>query len=436
VTPVSSRAAESGDTEPGGLDRYRLALWIVAATALVGRVAAAIILDGFRHPEIDEYDVIAKNMLADRGFTYTHLGVLYYSYIAPLPAWTSAASYWLTGSIAAAVSLQIVAGTVLAPVTAAVARRLFGGWMAPLVSGLLVATHPGLVLYSAAKVHALAFDSVFFTLTLLQSYRVAERPTVRRAAELGVIVGAGTLSRATIIIFLPIAGLWLLLVTPTPARRMAQRGAIVAALCGAAVVAPWTIRNSLLHHRFVFLLTTNSEVFWRGNNPYATGGSYIDNEHIVLEALPPDEMRDLERQPDELAQARWFQSRSAAFIKAHPVAFVRLTATKFLHFWWFSSQTGMRYPRAWLNLYMAYYVVALVLAATGVWKLVQERGAAVPPALLLATFLIALSGLQSLYYVEGRHRWAVESMLLALSGGGAVVLLQRIRVSFPRTGSR
>lgn len=425
------------ESDPAGRDRYRLALWTAGAAAFLARVGAAIALDGFYHPQIDEYDFIARNILAGRGFTYTHIGVLYYSYIAPLPAWISAASYWLTGSITAAVILQIIAGTALAPVTAAVARRLFGGWMAPLVAGLLVAVHPGLILYSAAKVHALAFDSLFFTLTLLQSYRLAERQTARRAVELGVIVGVATLSRATIIIFLPLSALWLLLIM-RPAWRTALRSAVVATVCAAAVVAPWTIRNSLLHHRFVFLLTTNSEVFWRGNNPYATGSSYIDSEHIVLEALPPDEMRDLEHQPGELAQARWFQVRARAFIRENPGAFVRLTATKFLHFWWFSDQTGVRYPRTWFDLYMAYYLVAVVLAAAGVWRLAQGAGHVLRLALLLGSLLLALSVLQSLYYVEGRHRWAVEPMLLALSGGGAAAVFQRMQrpTSLLRTGNR
>jgi len=39
---------------------------------------------------------------------------------------------------------------------------------------------------------------------------------------------------------------------------------------------------------------------------------------------------------------------------------------------------------------------------------------------VLGLFLLGLSGLQSLYYVEGRHRWAVEPLWLVVAGGGAV----------------
>jgi hypothetical protein len=48
-------------------------------------------------------------------------------------------------------------------------------------------------------------------------------------------------------------------------------------------------------------------------------------------------------------------------------------------------------------------------------------------AVLLVMLLLALSGLQSLYYVEGRHRWAVEPLLLAISGGGIAWIRERGR---------
>lgn len=226
------------DSRPTLSNDYRIVLWIVAAVAFAIRIAAAVALDGLHHPHISEYDAIARNMLAGRGFSYLHLGVVYYSYIAPLPAWTSAASYWLSGSLAPAMMLQIAAGTALPVVTAVIARRLFGGWVAPFASGLLIALHPGLVLYSAAKMHALAFDAFFFSLVLLQAFRLADRLTTRRAVELGLIVGIGVYSRATIVIFLPIAGLWLLIVVPRHARRSAIRAVAIATLCAAAVVGP------------------------------------------------------------------------------------------------------------------------------------------------------------------------------------------------------
>lgn len=270
---------------------------------------------------------------------------------------------------------------------------------------------------------------------LIRQARLAERLTTARAAQLGVIVGLGALSRATIVIVLPIIALWLLLRAPRASRSRALACAVVAGLCAAAVIGPWSVRNSLLHGRFVFMVTTDSEVFWRGNNPHATGHSYIDAGRPVLYALSEGEMRDLQRQPDELAQARWFATRSREFIRANPGAFVRLTLVKFYSFWWFAPQTGTLYPRHWLQLYMAYYIAAVVLALLGARELVRGGGSGVARLVLISAFLLGVSALQSLYYVEGRHRWAIEPIVLALSGGGLAMLVNRYRVAVPAGAS-
>ena len=400
-------------------------LLLVSAAAVLVRLIAALVLDGFRHPHLEEYDLIARNMLAGRGFTYPHHGITYFSYIAPLPAWLSAASYWLTGSLALHMALQILAGALLAVAAALLARRIFGGTAAMLAAGVLVAVHPGLIVYSASRAHSLPFDALLFTLAVLQAIRVAERPTHLRAATLGLVVGLGILSRATVLLALPVAAAWILLVRPTLPRRKALGAAALAGVCAAVVVAPWSVRNSQLHGRFVFLVTTDGEVFWRGNNPSATGTSHIDAERTVLSALSPVDVQELHRQRDEIAQSEWFRARALKFIREHPDAFVGLTLRKFLYFWWYASTTGLLYPPGWFQLYLAYYVTALLLAAVGSWSIAVAGGRPAQYALLIGLILVAVSSFQSLFYVEGRHRWAVEPMILVMSGGGVAALLAR-----------
>jgi 4-amino-4-deoxy-L-arabinose transferase-like glycosyltransferase len=400
------------------------AAWIAALLALFTRLAAALATGGLRHPELNEYDSIARSLVAGKGFQYVHIDVLYYSYAPPLCSWLSAASYWLMGSIAGYMLLQIAAGAGLAMATSHIATRLVRAPLAGLAAGALVAFHPGLVVYSATKAHPLTFDALFFTLALLQSFRLAQRQTVRRAIEFGLIIGVGTLSRSTIIIFLPLTALWLAVVVPNQSWPATIRSICIAGLCTAAIVAPWTIRNSLLHHRFVFLLTTDSEDFWRGNNPYASGGSYAGPNQLVLTSIPPAELQDLKNQPNELAQSDWFMVRAREFVRTHPGQFVRLTLTKFFQFWWFAPHSGVMYPGWWLYGYAVYYVMVLALAGIGVVAVINLDAWARQQALLLVVFVLALSGLQSLFYVEGRHRWAVEPMVMALSGAGVAQALR------------
>jgi 4-amino-4-deoxy-L-arabinose transferase-like glycosyltransferase len=409
----------------------RRVVMVVSVIALLVRVAAAIATRGLWQPELFEYDAIARNMLNGQGFTYSHFDVVYHSYAPPMHSWITAASYLATGSIVPLMLMQAAAGAALVVVTALLAERLFGGWLPAAAAGLLVALHPGLVVYSATKAHPLTFDALFFALALLQTFRLADQPTTRRAAVLGLVIGIGALSRSTIVVFLPIAGLWLLFGARRPSWPTAVRLGVIAGVCAAAVMAPWTIRNALIHDRFV-LVTTDSEVFWRGNNPYATGHSYVDADRIVLDLLPKEQLEEIRNQPDELAQAAWFAQQARTFIRGNPGAFVRLTVTKFFHFWWFAPQSGVLYPQRWLHLYMAYYLAVLFLAVAGVWTLAHMSPAPLEQTVVLVAFLVVLSGLQSLYYVEGRHRWAVEPMLLVLSGGGVAALIRRLGVDGSR----
>jgi 4-amino-4-deoxy-L-arabinose transferase-like glycosyltransferase len=404
----------------------RRAAIISATIALVIRLCVSVATGALWHPQVWEYDSIARAMLAGQGFVYVHTDVLYRSYAPPLHSWLAAASYWVSGGLVPLMLLQVVAGAALAAVTASLAGQVFRRALAALAAGLLVAVHPGLVIYSATKSHPLVFDALFFSLALLLTFRLAAVPSPRRAAELGLLIGLGALSRATIVIFLPVAGFWLLARAPARAWLPPIRAGLIAGLCAAAVIAPWTIRNSLIHHRFVFMLTTDGEDFWRGNNPWASGHSYADSGSTVMAAIPPAVLQDIRTQPGELAQADWYWAHARAFIEAQPVAFVRLTLRKFWQFWWFAPSSGVLYPRSWMLAYMTFYLACVACALLGLRALPRTR-AARQQALVIGAFLIALSALQSLYYVEGRHRWGVEPMLLILSGGGAASLVDRRR---------
>lgn len=406
-TPVTSGAEATGN-------------WLaLAVLALVVRLVAAAALDAFRHPELFEYEALARAMLAGDGFTYHHLGVVYHSYAPPLYSWICAAIYLVGGSPATVLIVQMLAGAALAVLVALLAERLFGSRPAGLAAGLLMVVHPGLVIYAGTKLHPLTFDALFFTLALWQCWRFADRPTVERAAVLGLVVGVGALTRATIVVFLPLACVW----SVWAARRISwatARNWVVAAVCAGAVILPWTVRNTVINGEFVWMVSVDGEVLWRGNNEYATGHSYLTPDRLILDTLTPTEQSELRSLPSETAQSQWFRARAWDFIKVDPGRFIRVTLTKLGRFWWFGPQTGVLYPEWWLTAYMVFYLFVLALAAVGAWSVAAsgDHGARARLILILL-FSLALSGLQSLYYVETRHRWAIEPLLLLIAGGGA-----------------
>jgi 4-amino-4-deoxy-L-arabinose transferase-like glycosyltransferase len=391
--------------------------------AFVVRLLAAFVVNDFHRPELFEYEDLARSLLDGRGFAYHHLGVTYQSFTAPLYSWVCAVIYDAGGSVSGVLLLQMLIGSGHAVMTGWLAERLFSSRLAGVSAGLLMAAHPGLVVYASTKLHPLTIDALFFTLVLWQCVRLNDRPSIGRAVTAGVVAGLGALTRSTVIVFLPIGALWSVWVHGRERWRLVATGWLVAGLCAAAVILPWSVRNTLIHGELVWMLTTDAEAFWRGNNPHATGHSYLEGGTLVLETLTLDERRELRALPDELAQAEWFRARSWAFIKSDPARFVTLTLTKFARFWWFGPQTGILYPRSWLLAYQAYYVLVLALALLGIWHILSKGDSLARSRLaLIILFVLVLSVAQSLYYVETRHRWAIEPFLLMLAGGATAWL--------------
>jgi hypothetical protein len=112
-----------------------------------------------------------------------------------------------------------------------------------------------------------------------------------------------------------------------------------------------------------------------------------------------------------------YRDAALDFIRQHPAQAAGLYVAKLKAFWWGSESTGILYPSGWVLAYDAWYVAVLALAASGCWRGLRDPTSRPGVVLVLATLaLISLS--QAIFYVEGRHRLAIEPLLLVLSAGG------------------
>jgi hypothetical protein len=170
-----------------------------------------------------------------------------------------------------------------------------------------------------------------------------------------------------------------------------------------------------VHHRFLLTRSGTAFVFWLGNNPYLFTGSATapDGGAIIYEV--PDSVRIALAQRGELGQQDYFQDEALHYVGAHPIQFARRWLVKFFYFWWFSPQAGLLYPIVWFRMFQAFYAAILVLALAGLrtaWREAAGDAARRQTIILMAGCCLAISVLQSLYYVEGRHRLAIEPFLL------------------------
>jgi hypothetical protein len=162
------------------------------------------------------------------------------------------------------------------------------------------------------------------------------------------------------------------------------------------------------------------EWFWRGTNPNATGSSWTSDGRTMLAAAPPAFQEQIAA-ASEAERSGLYRAAAVQFMRDRPGDAVRLYVTKLKSFWLGSDATGLLYPPTWTVLYDLWYGGALVLAAVGAWFGWRAR-AAQPMVVLIAVSLLVVSASQAVFYVEGRHRLAIEPLLLVLSGAGLVCL--------------
>lgn len=174
-------------------------------------------------------------------------------------------------------NLALFAGLLLA--TDALARRLAGEGAARFAT-LLLAFWPNLIASSgiATKeaVAALALTLAFVLYLAGQDDRSPGARWLSRAGA-GIALGFATLAQPAIVL-LPVAFIAADLAGGTPLRRAAPSwGLLVAGM--ALVIAPWILRNERVLGRPV-LATNGGGVFYRANNPSATGGYGIGERRM------------------------------------------------------------------------------------------------------------------------------------------------------------
>jgi hypothetical protein len=233
---------------------------------------------------------------------------------------------------------------------------------------------------------------------------------------LGLLFGLATLTRSTALVLLPFALVWLVGYRGLPlvSRHVAALIAVALLVC-----APWSIRNSVLLGQPVLVSSEASEWLWRGNNPAATGSSYTLDGRRMLDVAPRD-FQDRIYAASEAERVRLYRDAALAFMRDHPLQDAALYVGKLKAFWWSSETTGLLYPPEWLAGYYAWSFFILASAVLGA-VLARRR----PATLLVLVFLLVSALTQSLFYVEGRHRLAVEPLILVLSGLGAACVLRR-----------
>ena len=311
--------------------------------------------------------------------------------------------------------VEIVQAAVLAPLTVALtwllARRLFGPRVA-IVSAAGIAIFPLVFEY-----YGLLFpEALAIPLTMAVLLAVLDRePTPRRAAAVGVLLGASLLVRpSSFILLAAIAAAWIF-------AAGGRRGAAMTALAAAVavlVVVPWTARNALTEGVGLVPISVQDGAAYGTFNSEAAN----DEEYpYAWRAIPRGYESDLGLDDPPASDAEFrsrLQDAAWEYIRAHPSSLFEAFYWNGLRRFWdlrspddaLAEVDPQGRSRAVRTAGLALYYVVLPLALVGLWRLRRRVEIAAP---VLALFVAA--SLVFTVIAGTRYRAPLEPLLVILA---------------------
>jgi 4-amino-4-deoxy-L-arabinose transferase-like glycosyltransferase len=308
-------------------------------------------------------------------------------------------------------NLALFAATLL--IVDALTRRLAGEGPARL-STLLFALWPNLIA-SAGIASKEAVVALALTLSLLlhgigQKSPSAGRRWLARSGA-GLALGMAVLTQPALLL-LPVAFVAADLIGRVPLRRAVPAWALLVTGMG-LVTAPWMLRNEQVLGRPV-LTTNGGSVFYRANNPHATGGWIAHGERRL------DHLGELEASD---AGYRW----GMAWVRENPGAFLALVVRKQILFLgddavgiYETLKRGLEMeglPYAFLKLLASgwwWCLWLLILLGLSRWK---PRNRRIPARLLLLLLaFLYLWAIDSVFESGSRHHVPLAGVVAVLAG--------------------
>jgi 4-amino-4-deoxy-L-arabinose transferase-like glycosyltransferase len=287
-----------------------------------------------------------------------------------------------------------------------IAIRCFSRRVA-LWSAWLWALYPAAMQYAVRWPWEMTITTALFTYALALALRmrgIGAEP-VRASTSLtrlwllfGLVWALIALSNPTLLLFMPVCGIWIL--ARTYRTRYAVRNAVLGAIVFVAAVAPWTVRNYAVFHRFIPLRGNFGAELYMGNGPGSKG--------FLMEYLHPFQDPVQLRRYAEVGEVQYVIERGSAakaFIAAHPAHFIADLLRRIWFFWAGVPSDQAWYKEAGRTLNFGFLSLAGLL---GLGLALRNR---VPAAGLFACAFVLLPIPYYIVTVHARFRHPLEPLI-------------------------
>jgi len=286
-------------------------------------------------------------------------------------------------------------------------------------SAWIWALYPAAMQYATRWVWETALSTFLFAAVLVLALRMraigeTDPPpnpqSTSRWLLFGFLWGLIALSNSTMLLFLPVCGLWILLGAPNKSAagfRTNLGRATLAGLLFVACITPWIYHNWRAFHAFIPMRSNFGAELYAGNGPGAYGFRYG-----VLIGLPEQDIQHrLYVRYGELAYVHQRGELAKAWIAANPARFAALSLKRFYFYW-----ASVPHPsdKHWF-LDLIRQINYCLPSITGLLGLALSLRRRIPAAWLFAWAFVLLPVTYYFVTVEARFRHPLEPLIVILS---------------------
>ncbi len=281
-------------------------------------------------------------------------------------------------------------------------------------SGWLWALYPAALQYAVHWVWEMSLTAMLFSWILVLALRMrsigepsedGNAQTTARWLLFGALWGLIALSNATLLLFLPVCGIWILLNSRSFAPAIAH--VTLASVVFLALLTPWVWRNWNAFHVFIPIRGNLGAEMYAGSGPGSNGFAFIAT--LPLVERDPETMRY--KALGEVEYVKEQGQKAKAYLATHREHYLRISLKRFYFFWASVPHPIERSALLELGRELSY----CVLSVTGVLGLLLSLRNRIPASGLFAWAFLLLPATYYFVTVSARFRHPLEPLIAIFS---------------------